>query len=188
MSPRQKAAASLLAIFFVGTAALMALPWYPVRQKVHRWLAPTSPLLYHLGLHHKLALFSPEPPRFTGKVLYQVTFSDGSRSFWKQKRSRLAPLDPEGIFDRYMFYYTVWSFGVGGGRGLMDPLARHIADESYEPGKQPVTVDMIEQFAKLPPPEQGLGQPPPALDREIHFFSYDVASRQGKQVGRPIIW
>ena len=70
----------------------------------------------------------------------------------------------------------------------MDPLARHIADESYEPGKQPVTVDMIEQFAKLPPPEQGLGQPPPALDREIHFFSYDVASRQGKQVGRPIIW
>ena len=187
MSFAQKTAASLAAISFVATATLMAVPWHSARPIVSRWLKPTLPLLYNIGLHHQLVLFSPSPPKWTGRVDFRVTYSDGAQQNWIYPRSRLAPLDPRGTYRRYLFYYTVWSFRHTA-RLLQPSLAAYIADDSYTPTRRPVKVEMIERFARIPSPKDGLGQPAPTLDQETVLLSYDVAKRQAQVLGKPTVW
>jgi hypothetical protein len=187
LTGRQKLAASALACWFVGTALLMAVPWPSVRPRIQRILKPTLPLLYNIGIHHQLVLFSPDPPRMTGKLLFRVRYADGTQGEWTYPRSRLAPLDPPRAFDRYLFYYTVWSFAQTA-LTLQPYLAHYIAEDSYAPGKQPVTVEMVERYSRLAPARQGVGKPVPQPDREMVFFRYDVASHRATVSGHPYAW
>jgi hypothetical protein len=177
----------LLIVFVIGTSFLMACPWPVVEPQVQRLLRPALPVLENLGLAHRLRLFAPVPPQWTGRLEFRVTNADGSVENWRYPRDVLAPGDPAGSYNRYLFLYLVWGFDQK--LTTLEPaFARYVARQAAAAGSHPVQVDILERVVRIPSPEYGIGRPSPQPNLELPMIRYDVARDQAITTGQPASW
>jgi hypothetical protein len=184
--PIQRWATTAFIVFYVYSAAVMAIPPFGERLET-ALLKPVYPLVNAVGLFHRLRLFSPEPPKFTGHVRFYVRFTDGISVLWTYPRDVLCIGDPPGSFNRYLFYYVFWSYGDQS-RITLPALARYIAAQNEEPGRQVAEVQIVEEIARIPTPEKGVGRPTPPADINILVCDYDVATGKANFADRVRYW
>lgn len=187
LSARQRFAASLAISFVLYTSLLMASPYTSLDPAVRTLLRPAVPLLDNLGLSHRLRLFAPSPPRRSRYLAFKVRFSDGTSRDWDYPRSVLVPGDPPNSYNRLLVIYAVWA-SRDPRQALLTDLARYVAFENAEPERQPVSVDIVERWAKIPPPEEGVGKPLVPPDQEAVLIHYDAQKDQTTAGPRPTAW
>jgi hypothetical protein len=188
MSFGQRCAACVLILFMAYTGIFMACPWPKVASNLQYMLDPVLPVLYNLGLDHRLRLFAPAPPLYTGRLEFRVTRPDGSVGSWEYPREELAPSDPPGSYNRYLFLYLIWDFRNK--MSAMGPsLGRYVADQvEAAEGQRPTTVELVERVVDIPPPQAGIGHPSPEPNRTLICLKYDVASDKVQLFGWPTAW
>ena len=188
MSYSRRCAASVLILFTFYTGLFMACPWPAVSASIQPLLDPVGPLLDNLGLAHRLRLFAPTPPLYTGRLEFRITRADGSIGVWEYPRTELAPGDPPGSYNRYLFLYLMWDFR-NKGLAIGPSLGRYVAAQvAAEGGSPPVMVELVEKVVPIPAPEYGVGRPVPEPKQEISCLLYDVVRDKILNLGRPTIW
>lgn len=160
-------------VYYIYSAFLMAWPFPDPNNLTQRLLGPSSYVVDFLGIWHRLRLFAPQPPGFTGTIKYQLVYQDGTFSYWNYPREVLGIGDPPGSYNRYLFTYIAW--GADRKADVLWPeLARYIASQNSSSEHPLASVRIVERCVRIPTPDLGIGKPLPPPNQEFELVNYDV--------------
>lgn len=166
----RKPAISAFIIMFVYATALWLMAPFPARDAL---LRPLFPYIFYVGMWQQYDAFAPSPRMTNIDITAVVTYADGSTTIWQYPRVEtmgfLQRMQKER-FRKYGYDYLNWEDY----EYLCPDFCRWVARMHNKDGKTPLAVALERHEATIPPPDQGMGKPPPPHDFTFQFFKYEV--------------
>lgn len=163
--------AMILTVVLANLLIMITQCWeFPGQKAVFNALRP---LVAYCGLWRHYKVFGPHVPLTNAALAAVITYDDGSQTVWhNQILDQHSDLEHMRQMRFRKFFHD--QLLVFHNRSISCDAARYLARLHQQPERTPRKVQLIEQWASIPAPAQGLGMPLPPLTHKHVIFDYLV--------------